>query len=367
MYPLYENINLNTYDTLFGYYTLGFIQHHRSDLFVIDIRLQNRSWDIPHDMVDYDWLESKIQQGLSQGRSVVIIPWDEHVVFTVNTQLTDILNNYANSPVYWITMLDNLAQQVYREQHQFRIKILELPWWLLNECLTYYPVANTATNFMPNDQKYNFFCLIGNTASRHKGDLARELHNRRLSNYGLITVNKNWTIDADLLEFCQVNQEVIYDPSTNPDYPMVARQININGTWVSQNVKNYLHIDQQYHHIPLAINPETTPNVFQSSEKSIWPILLGKLFLIYGRPGSMAWIQRFYDLDITSFADIAYDAIPGADRDRTRLKTMIDSNKDLIRNAKDIQTQLQSQLTAARWSLGRNLYKFFVSQLESIS
>jgi len=366
MYPLYENINLNTYETLFGYYTLGFIQYHRPDLFIIDIRLKNRSWDIPHDMANYDWLESKIQLGLSQGRSVVIIPEDEHVVFAVNTQLTTILNNYVNSPVYWITMLDSLAQQVYRERHQFRIKILELPWLLLNECLTYYLVANTATNFMPNDQNYNFFCLIGNTASRHKGNLARELHNRRLSSHGLITVNKNCSIDADLLEFCQVNQEVVYDPSINPDYPMIARQTNVNGTWVSQNVKNYLYIDQQYHHIPLAINPETITSAFKSTEKSIWPILLGKLFLIYGRPGSMAWIQRFYDIDITSFANIAYDAIPGFDSNKIRLNRMIDDNRDLIQNAKDIQTQLQPQLECARWTLGRNLYKFFVSQLEFI-
>jgi len=317
-------------------------------------------------MANYDWLESKIQLGLSQGRSVVIIPEDEHVVFAVNTQLTTILNNYVNSPVYWITMLDSLAQQVYRERHQFRIKILELPWLLLNECLTYYLVANTATNFMPNDQNYNFFCLIGNTASRHKGNLARELHNRCLSSHGLITVNKNCSIDADLLEFCQVNQEVVYDPSINPDYPMIARQTNVNGTWVSQNVKNYLYIDQQYHHIPLAINPETITSAFKSTEKSIWPILLGKLFLIYGRPGSMAWIQRFYDIDITSFANIAYDAIPGFDSNKIRLNRMIDDNRDLIRNAKDIQTQLQPQLECARWTLGRNLYKFFVSQLEFI-
>lgn len=366
MYPLYENINLNDYETLFGYYTLGFIQRHRSDLSIIDIRLKNRSWDCSHELANYDWLEPAIQQGLSQGRSVVIIPEDEHVVFAVNTQLTAILNNYVDSPVYWITMLDFDAQKVYRDLHQFRIKMLELPWLLLNECLTYYPVAHTASDFAPNDNNHNFFCMIGNTANKHKSNLARELHNQQLSSYGLITVNKNWPIDADLIEFCQVNHEVIYEPSTNPGYPMIARQLNINGVWVSQNVKNYLHIDQKYHNIPLAINPETTTGGFKSTEKSIWPILLGKLFLIYGRVGSMAWIQRFYDIDITTFANITYDSIPGHDHNRIRLNKMINDNHELIQNARDIQLQLQPALESARWSLGRNLYKFFVSQLESI-
>jgi hypothetical protein len=147
---------------------------------------------------------------------------------------------------------------------------------------------------------------------------------------------------------------------------MIARQVNINGVWVSKNVENYLHIDQKYHHIPLAINPETVTVNFKSTEKSIWPILLGKLFLIYGRPGTMAWIQRFYDIDITRFADTTYDSISGLDSDKKRLSAMIDTNQELIKNAKHIYQQLQPELESARWTLGKNLYKFFVSQLESI-
>ena len=199
--------------------------------------------------------------------------------------------------------------------------------------------------------------------------LARELHKKQLSSYGLITVNKNYPFPDDLLEFCQVNQEVVYS-QTDPNYTMIARQNNINGIWVSKNVENYLHLDQEYHHIPLAINPETVTYDFISTEKSIWPILLGKLFLIYGRCGSMAWVQRFYDVDITKFANLAYDAIPkhelGHDPRGTRLNRMLSDNQDLIKNAKHIYQQLQPELASARWTLGKNLYKFFVSQLESI-
>lgn len=367
MYPAYENIDLTQYDTVFGYYTLGFIQHHRPDLFVIDIKVQHRSWDSLHHLDDYQWLDIKIQQGLGQGRSVAIIVEDEHVVFVKNSQLTKILNNYEHSAVYWVTMLDHSAQAAYRDLHEFRIKILELPWLLLNDCLTYYRVANTVTHFATNTNAYNFFCLIGNNLSQHKANLARALHKKQFSRYGLITVNKNWTFPEDLLEFCQVNQENVYDPSVNPEYPVIARQVNLNGTWISKNVENYLYMDQKYHHIPLAINPETTTLDFKSTEKSMWPVLLGKLFLIYGRPGTMAWIQRFYDVDIAKFADTTYDSIPGDDRNGERLHLMIDNNQDLIKNAKDIHAQLQCELESARWTFGKNLYNFFVSQLELIA
>jgi hypothetical protein len=362
MYPIYEQINISNYETLFGFYTLGFIQKHRPDLFIIDIRLKNKSWDCNHDVANYNWLDEKIQQGLKQGRAVVIIPEDEHVVFLANTQLTGILNNYVDSPVYWITMLDSLAQRTYREYHRFRIKILELPWMMLNECLTYYPVADTATEFKTNDQNYNFFCLIGNTLGTHKIELARELHNKHLSSYGLISVNGHCQCPGDLKDFCQINKEFVYTV-IDPEYPVYARQTNINGIWVSKNVENYLYLDQAYHDIPLAINPETVVSDFKSTEKSIWPILLGKLFLVYGRQGSMTWIQRFYDIDIARFANIEYDLISSS---TDRLIKMVDDNRDLIKNAHSLYQQLQPELQEARWTLGANLYKFFVSQLEEI-
>jgi hypothetical protein len=45
---------------------------------------------------------------------------------------------------------------------------------------------------------------------------------------------------------------------------------------------------------------------------------------------------------------------------------MVSDNRDLIENARDIQQELYPELQAARWKLGANLYKFFVSQLELI-
>jgi hypothetical protein len=290
------------------------------------------------------------------------VPEDEHVVFSVNQQLTEILNRYVDSPVYWITMIDADSQHVYKNNHNFCIKMLELPWMMLNECLTYYKVANNVTEFNSSNN-YNFFCLIGNTYSggKYKIDLAREIHKQNLSNLGLITVSDNFPYPDDLLEFCQRNPT--YPSVSDPNYPPYARQTMVNDVWISKNVENFLHIDQTYHNIPLAINPESGPGPFKSTEKSIWPALLGKLFLLVGRPGTMKWIQRFYDIDLERFSNINYDSVVN---DQERLIAMIADNHNLIHNAPEIYQTLEPELESARWTLGSNMYKFFIDQLETI-
>jgi len=363
-YPDYDSLDITKYETLFGFYTLGFIQHHRPDFDIIDIRLKVGSWNQIHALDSYDWLEPRIQQSLALGKKVVIIPEDEHVVFSVNTELVEILNRYIDSPVYWITMIDSGSQHIYKIRHGIRIKMLELPWMMMNECLTYYRVANTVGDFNYSHDRYNFFCLIGNTRSAgiFKIDLARQIHQQGLSNLGLITVSDSGSYPEDLLDFCQVNPKFPYTVS-DPNYPPYARQTCVNGVWISKNVENFLHIDRLYHDIPLAINPETTPSPFKSTEKSIWPALLGKLFMTVGRPGTMKWIQRFYDIDLSQFVNLDYDSDGDTD---SRLYRMISDNQQLIKNSSAVYQQLKSDLESARWTLGANMYKFFISQLENI-
>ena len=364
-YPKYNDLDITKYETLFGFYILGFIKHHRPDFYIIDIRLKNKSWDVTHDLANYDWLDEQIKQGLSENKKVVIIPEDEHVVFLPNDQLSEILNQYIDQPVYWVTMLDHYSQIVYKENHKFQIKILEVPWMMLNECLTYYPVANTVTEF--DSTHYNYICLLGNTLTNypnnHKIALAQELHRQGLSGMGLITISKQHPHPVELLEYCKINSKDIYSSNLDPNYPPYARQSSLNGVWISKNVDNYLYIDKLYHSTPLVISPETTVAPFKSTEKSIWPILLGKLFLIYGRPKSIDWIQRFYDIDISKFANVEYDDIKN---DQDRLTKMISCNKVLIENAKEIQIQFSQELESARWTLGKNLYQFTINQLDKI-
>jgi len=80
-------------------------------------------------------------------------------------------------------------------------------------------------------------------------------------------------------------------------------------------------------------------------------------------PKSMYWIQRFYDIDISKFANVEYDDIKN---DQDRLTKMISCNKILIENAKEIQMQFSQELESARWTLGKNLYQFTINQLDKI-
>ena len=48
------------------------------------------------------------------------------------------------------------------------------------------------------------------------------------------------------------------------------------------------------------------------------------------------------------------------------IRTMINDNKDLIRDSKNIYQSLKSDLEQARWTIGKNMYNFFVQQLAHI-
>jgi hypothetical protein len=355
-YPDYITLDIAQYSLPFGFYTLGFIEQHRPDIAIIPIRIE---WDsenlIPSQTANYDWLASAIDSELLKGKKVCLVPWDEYVVFVPNAQLTKIVNSYIDQPVYWITQLDHLAHTAtYQRRHGFQCKMLELPWWLLNDCLTYYCVQQIVE---PTPTEHNFLCMVNNPES-HKLKVLEQLNRHNLSQYGLVTLSS----PRAGFDFCQVNQHYPYN-DIRPGYMKMAAQTCVNGVWISKNVENYLHLEHTYNQVPLIINPETVSIPFMSTEKSIWPVLLGHLFLVYGRPGSMDWIQKFYDVDINKWANLEFDS-PGADQ--PRIESMLTTNQALITNARDVYYELKSKLELARWSFGRNMYNFFIDQLEKI-
>lgn len=364
MYPSYQNLDISRYFTSWGFYTLGYVRHHRPDIELIPLRFKNFNEHIEaHDKVNYDWLAHCINQALSQGKIVGLLPEDEHVAGPPNTQLTQIVNQVAEKSVYWLTQLDQVAhREVYHNDHGMRCRMLELPWCLLNDCLTYYRVRREA---VPNARsQHNFLCMVNNQET-HKMQLLTELHSAGLDRYGRLTLSRR----TPGFEFCKING---YNPYS--DVPEGCSVIGactlIDNVWISKNVENFLYIEQTYNHIPLIINAETMIGQFMNTEKSIWPVLLGHLFLIWGRPGTMAWIQKFYDIDIESFANTEYDNICGntlQEQTTRSLQQLLTNNQALIQSAADIKYQLQHDLQAARWTFGRNLYNFFVEQLKQIA
>ena len=147
-----------------------------------------------------------------------------------------------------------------------------------------------------------------------------------------------------------------------------AAQSQLAGVWISSNVENFLHIEQTYD-MPLIVHPETSPGIFQPTEKSLWPALLGKMYLLYGGPGIMSYIQQFHDMPQTRFADTRFDSVVGDWSEQAyldRLDAMLSDNVWLIKHAREIYMDLRPELEAARWTIGQNLYNHFLSQLDKI-
>ena len=354
-FPLYKGLDISKYDLVNGVYTLGIIKQHRPDLEII----HSGMWQSYR---DYRWLDHKIAAALNSNKTVGIFIWDEDISF--DPIFVKCVLKYQSSPVYVITQLDDVCMLPYKDQGIQNI--VEVPWWLLNDCLCYYRVRDSDLLINKFDSDYNFLCMV-NRYEKHKLDLIRELGNAGLYQFGYITVSDHSTVDADIQNFCQ--------QSANPPYPTVT-QLNgkiksnseVNGIHISANVENFLQIEKQYSNIPLIMNPETSYGCFFTTEKSLWPLLLGRLCLISGRWGIMRNIQRFYDVDFSSYINLEFDEIRGwTEQDQqTRIGTMIAYNKDLIKDSKDIYQSLQLKLEQARWTIGKNMYEFFVQQLAQI-
>ena len=354
-FPAYHELDITKYSLIAGVYTLGLVDKHRPDIEII----HREMWQ---STVDYTWLDNKIISALDRNKTVCLFIWDEDISFDSN--FIKFVLKYQSSPVYVITQLDDFCMLRYRDQGIQNI--IEIPWWLLNDCLCYYRVCNQNLSINEFDSDYNFLCMV-NRYEKHKLDLVKELGNAELHQFGCITLTDYSTVGTDTQNFCQPSRLPLYQKLNHP-LGKIRANSEINSVHVSANVENFLQIQKHYRNIPLIINPETSYGTFMTSEKSLWPLLLGRLCLISGRWRIMHYIQRFYDVDFSSYINLEFDEIHSwsDDQQQTRIRTMIAQNKELITDSKDIYQSLQSKLEQARWTIGKNMYEFFVRQLAQI-
>lgn len=345
-FPSYDELDITKYPLIAGQYTLGLVKHHRPDIEII----HQDHWD---SYESYDWLDQRIQSALTNSKTVCLFVWDEDIGF--GRQFADCVVKYQDCPVYVITQRDSFCMLYYIDQG---IKnILEIPWWLLNDCLVYYKLCsknNTINKF--NDQ--NFLCMV-NRLQEHKCFLIDQL--LQFKDHGVITTTQKYKN---------------HDLSTMPPYPKLnvpsgktRANSNINGVWASANVENFLRIESTYKNIPLIINPDTNFGMFQLTEKSMWPLLLGRLMMVAGRHSIMESTQRFYDVDFSEYLNLDFDLEYhhyDLDHAELRIKKMINDNSNLIISAQETYKKLSQRLEAARWTLGKNFYNFFVEQFKKI-
>jgi hypothetical protein len=354
------DIDISEYPLTGGFYTLGWMQQTRSDCRFITYN----EWV---NYKDYTWLDIKIQETLNDGKIVCIVPWDEDILAFPSDPLVKILNQYKNQPLYWIHQLPSDKENFLRFNLGFECKLLSLPWWLLNDTLTYYKFYNAKEKILPNTTQHQYLCMIGNTHSKHKYDLIRRLYEKDLHTHGLITVQKLRDYPEEVKKYAVENKNLPYQ-TKGTKWPKIAAQHKLNDFWISASVKNYIHIEETYD-MPLILNAETTNGIFFSTEKSLWPMLLGRMYLLWGAPYIMKWIQQFHDVPQTLWSNCSFDSVGlnyTAKDHEDRLHSLIDDNRYLITHAKDLYKQLCPKLEAARWTVGPNMYKYCVKQLNDI-
>lgn len=351
-WPNYDSIVQSNYETFDGFHSLGMIKKHRPDIQLISLQghtIQDKN---------FDWLEIMIDQALESGKKAAIIVWDEDWMWPHNQQLYDLLNSYEHDPVWWITQTNRLEE--WHHYRGLKIKVLEVQWWPLNDCLSYRELYQPTVHSA--DSAHNYLCMLGRYEP-HKYELGKKLYSAGLSKKGLTTVAYPDQYPQDHQEWSTVNPIKLYPSVSRSGYGKTRANSKKANTWVSANVENFLSLETQFKDIPLMINPDSGFGLFFLTEKLVWPPLLGKLFLIYGRPHIMQMIQRFWDVDISSYANLEFDSILD---NQDRLDSMVDTNRDLIKDCQDIWRKLQPELEQARWTIGQNFYNFAIRQLDLI-
>jgi hypothetical protein len=356
-YPTFDNIDLSLYELVWGFYILGFLKAHRPDCeFITPDQLIENSKD-----TSYKWLDEKIQNILNKKKKACIILWDEDIIGSGFSYLSRVLNKYKNDPVWSITQLSPPDQKIYTHQHNIQCKIVEIPWWYLNDCLVYYKLSKKIKS--TTSSVYNYMSLVGRP-QQTKLDLIEKLEKYNLTQYGFITLPKHLIRQKNNY---RIEPNPPYRKLANPAFPFGAHCHN--GTWASSNVENFLYLETAYQDIPMVVHGDTTCGIFQSTEKSLWPLLLGKLMIVHGRPGGMAAVQRFYDVDFKKVLNMDFDQQNNDYSDlghQARLELLVKNNVDLIKDCKEVFNSMALDLESARWTIGKNLYNFLINQLETI-
>ena len=140
------------------------------------------------------------------------------------------------------------------------------------------------------------------------------------------------------------------------------------GCWIDHLSKNIPRLQQILGDCPMVIQPESTGGIFCMTEKSWWPIVLDKMFVIWARPGIMHDLQQYISYDLSLYLDLEFDSIQGYEPQdhQRRLDCLLDKNLYVFNHARDIYPTIYTQLVSARQSLGASIYSKFCQSLDQL-
>lgn len=359
-YPSWSDLDLHCYAPVDHMHSLGFIAHHRPDIHIVTDRTECQ--------FDPDTFVPEIEAALAAGKKVGLFFWDED--FMMSNQHTERLvrelEPFAQEPVYVCANMDGECLLTYRENLGLPVKTVHVPWSYLNTVGNYHAVdIKPRTTALSGLQ----FACYANRPDWHKVLLKDTLLSRNLGAIGDIRYD-NQQFGAG-------------DPKNHPYYQSDERQAlpkshdmkksmiydSQRKIWICHNARNLIRLDQRLTDIPLVIQPESTVGIFMMSEKSLWPIMLGKLVMIQARPRFMQWFGEYIGYDFSAYLDLEYDSIDGWTQieHQHRAECMIDKNLYLIRHARDIWQEIKDDLYDLSQNLPNHIYNKFCSSLDAIT
>jgi hypothetical protein len=339
--------------------TLGFIAHHRPDIHIVTDRTESK--------YDPDRFVPEIESSLVAGKKVGLFFWDED--FIMPNQHTDklvrSLEPFANEPVYLCSNMDGECLLTYGENLGLPIKTVHVPWWYVNMLENYRVLdikPRTVAQF-----GLQFACYV-NRPEWHKSMLQDSLISRSLDSVGDIRYQNQQLGAGRHVENPYYHQNEKQDLPQSHDMKRSMVYDAEKQIWICHNSRNLVRLDQMLGDIPLVINSESNVGIFCMTEKSLWPLVLGKLTMIQARPRFMQWFGEYVGYDFSSYLDLEYDSIDGWTPlcHRRRVECMIDKNLYLITHAREAWHQVKDDLHSLAQELPARVYKKFCDGLDAI-
>lgn len=352
MYPTYDNLDYKTYPRVDGMYSLGFVQEHRPDVHIVTDKSEQR--------YDPKIIVPEIENALHAGKKVALFFWDEDFIVSNehSEELNRCLQDYTNESVFLCSNMIGDQLKIYSYQRRIPIKIVHVPWWYMN---TIPSMLARKTNYYlgPISQKGDHWACLINRQDPHKSMLIDGLNRHGL--IGLTNQNKSLT------DYYQPGDRNGWRSSNDMKRSLVWD--DELGYWIDHcGAKNIVRLEQILGDCPMVINPESTGGIFPMTEKSFWPIILDRMFILWARPGIMRDIQSYLDYDLALYLDLEFDSIDGYEpQDQLRrLECLIDKNHYTISHARDIYPTIAGQIRNASQKIGTFCYRQFCESLDSI-
>lgn len=342
-------------------YTLGFVQHHRPDIYLVADQTESD--------FDPDLIIPQIEIGLKQGKKVCLFFWDEDFIMpsTNKDRLNRELESYTDQPVYLCSNMSGECLLIYKERRSLPIKPVHVPWRYLEYVVNVSKVNDCFYSGPTGSHGLEFACY-NHRRDWHRDMLIEGLVSRNLELIGDITYECKQIGSGEQPPKYYEHNDRLGWVSGNDDRRSIVNH-EYYPKLICHGSRNVSRLLQMLGDIPLIITAETNLGVFPVTEKSIWPILLGRMFMIYARPRIMQQLQKYVGYAFQDYLDLEFDSIDGWTQaeQKQRLDCMLDQNIYTITHAREVWQSMATDVKKSARDLPGKIYLEFCQCLDEIA